>query len=243
MSDDPNQIRAKLESEYAKVRKDLGELHVAYEALMAAGPEDDISELLKDLEDEVKEATFRLRRVGYDRMAGYLEGGIEGWRAAGQEVRQSKLIGQLDLERVLAGVRAGAGGDLGHHRQRRGVDLDLAQRRGQARGAGAGQAVHEHPVSRADQHHPLDAVAERRQPGERRRGDRSRVDVAGVRHDQRLGAGERAGRGRRGEQRVDLRAQRVGRGGVEGAGDGGRAGDRGHASNVGTHTTLSLIHI
>ena len=29
---------------------------MAYEALMAAGPEDDISELLKVLEDEVKEA-------------------------------------------------------------------------------------------------------------------------------------------------------------------------------------------
>lgn len=67
MSDDPNQIRAKLESEYAKVRKDLGELHVAYEALMAAGPEDDISELLKDLEDEVKEARRRPHKVGGQR--------------------------------------------------------------------------------------------------------------------------------------------------------------------------------
>ena len=56
MSDDPNQIRAKLEAEYAKVREDLGEVHVAYEAVMAAGPEDDLHDLLKKLEKEVKEA-------------------------------------------------------------------------------------------------------------------------------------------------------------------------------------------
>ncbi|MDP1830262.1 MAG: rhodanese-like domain-containing protein [Archangium sp.] len=52
-------------------------------------------------EAEVKEATFRLRRVGYDRLAGYLKGGMEGWRAAGQEVRTSKLIGTADLEKQI----------------------------------------------------------------------------------------------------------------------------------------------
>lgn len=56
MADDPNQIRAKLDDEYAKVRKDLGEVHVAFEAVMAAGPEDDLHGLLKKLEKEVKEA-------------------------------------------------------------------------------------------------------------------------------------------------------------------------------------------
>lgn len=48
--------RAELEAAYAKVRDDLGEVHVAYEAVMAAGPEDDLHELLKTLEKEVKEA-------------------------------------------------------------------------------------------------------------------------------------------------------------------------------------------
>lgn len=53
-------------------------------------------------EDEVKEATFRLRRIGYDRMAGYLKGGIAAWKAAGQEVRTSKLIGTAELEKQIA---------------------------------------------------------------------------------------------------------------------------------------------
>jgi len=52
-------------------------------------------------DDEIKEATFRLRRIGYDRLAGYLEGGIEAWRATGQEVRTSKLIEQADLQRQI----------------------------------------------------------------------------------------------------------------------------------------------
>lgn len=58
-------------------------------------------------EAEVKEATFRLRRVGYDRLAGYLKGGMEGWRAAGQEVRTSKLIATDELARqITAGKEA-----------------------------------------------------------------------------------------------------------------------------------------
>lgn len=52
-------------------------------------------------EAEVKEATFRLRRVGYDRLTGYLKGGMEGWKAAGQEVRTSKLIGTAELEKQI----------------------------------------------------------------------------------------------------------------------------------------------
>ena len=53
-------------------------------------------------EAEVKEATFRLRRIGYDRIAGYLKGGIDAWRAAGQQVRTSKLIQTADLARQIA---------------------------------------------------------------------------------------------------------------------------------------------
>lgn len=52
--------------------------------------------------DEVKEATFRLRRVGYDRIAGFLDGGIAAWRAAKFEVRSSKLIDGAELERAIA---------------------------------------------------------------------------------------------------------------------------------------------
>ncbi|MEZ4266879.1 MAG: rhodanese-like domain-containing protein [Myxococcota bacterium] len=52
--------------------------------------------------DEVKEATFRLRRVGYDRITGFVEGGIDAWRAAGQEVRTSKLVDGADLAQAMA---------------------------------------------------------------------------------------------------------------------------------------------
>ncbi|MDP3235555.1 MAG: rhodanese-like domain-containing protein [Myxococcales bacterium] len=48
-------------------------------------------------EDEVKEATFRLRRIGYDRITGYLKGGVDAWRAAGMAVRTSKLVQTADL--------------------------------------------------------------------------------------------------------------------------------------------------
>lgn len=51
---------------------------------------------------EVAEATFRLRRIGYDRMAGYLAGGIDGWRTAGLEVRTSRLIDAAALEAQMA---------------------------------------------------------------------------------------------------------------------------------------------
>jgi hydroxyacylglutathione hydrolase len=53
-------------------------------------------------DDEVTEATFRLRRVGYDRIAGYIEGGVEAWQAAGQPVRQSRLVKGEDLARDIA---------------------------------------------------------------------------------------------------------------------------------------------
>ena len=53
-------------------------------------------------DDQVEEATFRLRRVGYDRLAGFLAGGIDGWRTAGQQVRTSKLIDPAALEAQIA---------------------------------------------------------------------------------------------------------------------------------------------
>jgi rhodanese-related sulfurtransferase len=48
--------------------------------------------LLIGSDDEVREATFRLRRIGYDQISGYLQGGMAAWRAAGLEVLTSKLV-------------------------------------------------------------------------------------------------------------------------------------------------------
>lgn len=53
-------------------------------------------------EAEVKEATFRLRRVGFDRIKGHLGGGIDGWKTAGMPVRKSRLIAPADLAEQIA---------------------------------------------------------------------------------------------------------------------------------------------
>lgn len=48
--------RKKLEGEFAEVRKSLGDVHIAYEAVTQAGPEDNLHDLLKALEKAAKEA-------------------------------------------------------------------------------------------------------------------------------------------------------------------------------------------
>ncbi|MGE0144746.1 MAG: rhodanese-like domain-containing protein [Planctomycetota bacterium] len=52
--------------------------------------------------DEVKEGVFRLRRIGYDAMAGFLAGGMEAWTAAGNPVRTSKLVKPRELSAAIA---------------------------------------------------------------------------------------------------------------------------------------------
>jgi len=51
---------------------------------------------------EVREATFRLRRIGFDRVSGHLAGGMDAWRAAGQPVRTSGIITPQDLAARIA---------------------------------------------------------------------------------------------------------------------------------------------
>jgi hypothetical protein len=48
-------LRQELDKEFQQVRKQLSKIHEALDTLEKAGPEDDISELLKKLEDSVKE--------------------------------------------------------------------------------------------------------------------------------------------------------------------------------------------
>jgi hydroxyacylglutathione hydrolase len=43
-------------------------------------------------DEEVREGAFRLRRIGYDHMAGRLAADTDAWRAAGLTVRSSKLL-------------------------------------------------------------------------------------------------------------------------------------------------------
>jgi hypothetical protein len=49
------EARKKLDDEYGQVRRHLDKIHAALDRVDAAGPEDDLYGLLKDLEDVVKE--------------------------------------------------------------------------------------------------------------------------------------------------------------------------------------------
>jgi hypothetical protein len=72
MADDLDEARRELDKEFADVRKDLRRIHDAVNDVEAAGPEDDVSELLERLEDVVKEV----------RTGGLLGGGAKGHKAA-----------------------------------------------------------------------------------------------------------------------------------------------------------------
>jgi rhodanese-related sulfurtransferase len=52
-------------------------------------------------EKEVAEGVFRLRRIGYDRIAGWIEDDVAAWRAAGLDVRSSKLVAPKDLYALM----------------------------------------------------------------------------------------------------------------------------------------------
>ena len=49
------QARKQLDDEFGQVRRKLGEIHEALDKVEAAGPEDDLHDLLADLESTVKE--------------------------------------------------------------------------------------------------------------------------------------------------------------------------------------------
>jgi hydroxyacylglutathione hydrolase len=57
--------------------------------------------LVADGEDGVREGAFRLRRIGYDALAGYVQGGIDAWRQAGGVVRSSKLVKPRELQAMM----------------------------------------------------------------------------------------------------------------------------------------------
>lgn len=51
-------------------------------------------------EGKEEEAIIRLARIGYDKVAGYLEGGIEAWKKAGKELQSGTLIEAKELEKL-----------------------------------------------------------------------------------------------------------------------------------------------
>lgn len=77
MAEGLEDARRKLDDEYGQVRRHLKKIHAALDRVDAAGPEDDLYELLKDLEDAVKEA----------RTGGVIGSGAKGHRRALDEYR------------------------------------------------------------------------------------------------------------------------------------------------------------
>ena len=81
MAEGLEEARRKLDDEYGQVRRHLDRIHAALDRVDAAGPEDDLSELLKDLEGVVKEV----------RTGGVVGSGAKGHRRALENYRQRKL--------------------------------------------------------------------------------------------------------------------------------------------------------
>ena len=80
MAEGLEEARRKLDDEYGQVRRHLDKVHAALDRVDAAGPEDDIFELLKDLEDVVKEV----------RSGGVVGSGAKGHRRALENYRERK---------------------------------------------------------------------------------------------------------------------------------------------------------
>ena len=55
MAQSLEEARKRLDDEFGQVRRRLKKIHDALDKVEAAGPEDDVHDLLKDLEDAVKE--------------------------------------------------------------------------------------------------------------------------------------------------------------------------------------------
>jgi hypothetical protein len=75
------EARRKLDDEYGQVRRHLDRIHAAMDRIDASGPEDDIYELLKDLEDVVKEV----------RTGGVVGTGAKGHKKALENYRNRKV--------------------------------------------------------------------------------------------------------------------------------------------------------
>jgi hypothetical protein len=75
------EARRKLDDEYGQVRRHLDRIHAAIDRVDAAGPEDDLYELLKDLEDVVKEV----------RTGGVVGSGARGHKKALEAYRDRKV--------------------------------------------------------------------------------------------------------------------------------------------------------
>lgn len=80
MADNLEDARRRLDDEFGQVRRHLDKIHGALDKVEAAGPEDDLSELLENLEKAVKEV----------RTGGLVGSGAHGHRRALEEYQELK---------------------------------------------------------------------------------------------------------------------------------------------------------
>ena len=83
MSEELDDARKKLDSEFAQVRESLGEVHVAFNAVLDAEPTDDLHDLLLALEKAAADA----------RDGGLIGSGANGHRRALKKYRELKESG------------------------------------------------------------------------------------------------------------------------------------------------------
>jgi len=76
-----DEARRKLDDEYGQVRRNVDKIHAALDRVDAAGPEDSLYDLLKDLEDVVKEV----------RNGGVVGSGAKGHKKALENYRNRKV--------------------------------------------------------------------------------------------------------------------------------------------------------
>ena len=81
MAEGLEEARRKLDDEYGQVRRHLDKIHATLDRVDAAGPEDDLYDLLKDLEEVVKEV----------RTGGVIGSGAKGHRRALENYRERKV--------------------------------------------------------------------------------------------------------------------------------------------------------
>ena len=81
MAEGLEEARRKLDDEYGQVRRHLDKIHAAMDRVDAAGPEDELYERLKDLEDVVKEV----------RTGGVVGTGARGHKKALENYRERKI--------------------------------------------------------------------------------------------------------------------------------------------------------
>ena len=81
MAEGLDEARRKLDDEYGQVRRNVDRIHAALDRVDAAGPEDSLYDLLKDLEDVVKEV----------RNGGVVGSGAKGHKKALDDYRKRKL--------------------------------------------------------------------------------------------------------------------------------------------------------